>query len=100
MLKEGTPASVSDRDRGGQKTERVRVINWEHPASSDCLLVGQSSVTGALYTSRPDLVGFVNGLPLVVIELKKLRSPSSSPSLPGLPFHAILPHPFVVTSHP
>jgi len=34
------------------------------------------SVTGALYTCRPDLAGFVNGLPLVVIELKKPGVPA------------------------
>ena len=34
------------------------------------------SVTGALYTCRPDLVGFVNGLPLVVVELKKPGIPA------------------------
>jgi Type I restriction enzyme R protein N terminus (HSDR_N) len=42
----------------------------------DFLLVSQFSVTGALYTCRPDLVGFVNGLPLVVIELKKPGVPA------------------------
>jgi type I site-specific restriction-modification system R (restriction) subunit len=61
---------------GGQKTERVRVVDWEHPANNDFLLVSQFSVTGALYTCRPDLVGFVNGLPLVVIELKKPGVPA------------------------
>ena len=61
---------------GGQKTDRVRVIDWEHPANNDFLLVSQFSVTGALYTCRPDLVGFVNGLPLVVIELKKPGVPA------------------------
>jgi len=50
---------------------RARVIDWEQPANNDFLLVSQFSVTGALYTCRPDLVGFANGLPLVVIELKK-----------------------------
>jgi hypothetical protein len=40
------------------------------------LPVGQFSVTGAFYTCRPDLVGFVNGLPLVVIELKKPGVPA------------------------
>jgi type I restriction enzyme R subunit len=45
---------------GGQKTERVRVVDWKHPANNDFLLVSQFSVTGALYTCRPDLVGFVN----------------------------------------
>jgi type I restriction enzyme, R subunit len=56
---------------GGQKTERLRVVDWEHPENNDFLLVSQFSVTGALYTCRPDLVGFVNGLPWIVIELKK-----------------------------
>ena len=76
LLKEGIKVSVPDKERGGQKTERVRVIDWEHPANNDFLLVSQFSVTGALYTCRPDLVGFVNGLPLVVIELKKPGVPA------------------------
>jgi type I restriction enzyme R subunit len=71
LLKEGITVSVSDRDHGGQKIERLRVVDWEHPENNDFLLVSQFSVTGALYTCRPDLVGFVNGLPWVVIELKK-----------------------------
>ncbi|NTV25677.1 MAG: type I restriction endonuclease subunit R [Chlorobiaceae bacterium] len=71
LLKDGIKVSVPDHERGGQKTERVRVIDWEHPEKNDFLLVSQFSVTGQLYTCRPDLVGFVNGLPLVVIELKK-----------------------------
>jgi type I site-specific restriction-modification system R (restriction) subunit len=33
----------------GQKTERVRVVDWEHPVNNDFLLVSQLSVTGALY---------------------------------------------------
>jgi type I restriction enzyme R subunit len=76
LLKEGIKVSVQDKERGGQKTERVRVIDWEQPANNDFLLVSQFSVTGALYTCRPDLVGFVNGLPLVVIELKKPGVPA------------------------
>ena len=61
---------------GGQTTVRVRVIDSEQPANNDFLLVSHFSVTGALYTCRPDLVGFVNGLPLVVIELKKPGVPA------------------------
>jgi len=76
LLKEGIKLSVPDRERGGQKTERLRVIDWENPANNDFLLVSQFSVTGALYTCRLDLVGFVNGLPLVVIELKKPGVPA------------------------
>ena len=75
-LKHGIKVSVPDPEGGGQKPERVRVVDWEHPANNDFLLVSQFSVTGALYTCRPDLVCFVNGLPLVVIELKKPGVPA------------------------
>jgi type I restriction enzyme R subunit len=68
---------VPDKKRGGQKAERLRVVDWQNPANNDFLLVSQVSVTGSPYTCRPDLVGFVNGLPLVVIEFKK----------PGVPAH-------------
>ncbi|MBN1243331.1 MAG: type I restriction endonuclease subunit R [Spirochaetales bacterium] len=71
LLKDGIPVSVPDRERGGQKAERLRVVDWEYPERNDFLLVSQFSVVGSLYTCRPDLVGFVNGLPWVVIELKK-----------------------------
>ena len=76
LLKEGIPVFALDTKGGGQKTKRVRVIDWENPAANDFLLVHQFSVTGALYTRRPDLVGFVNGLPIVVIELKKPGVPA------------------------
>jgi type I restriction enzyme, R subunit len=71
LLKEGITVSIPDREQGGQKTERLRVVDWETPENNDFLLVSQFSVVGSLYTCRPDLVGFVNGLPWVVIELKK-----------------------------
>ena len=76
LLKEGVAVSVPDRERGGQKTERLRVVDWQHPENNDFVLVSQLTVTGALYTCRPDLVGFVNGLPWVVIELKKPGVPA------------------------
>lgn len=76
LLKEGITVSVPDREHGGQKAERLRVVDWEHPENNDFLLVSQFSVVGSLYTCRPDLVGFVNGLPWVVIELKKPGVPA------------------------
>jgi type I restriction enzyme R subunit len=76
LLKEGMTASVPDHAHGGQKTERLRIVDWENPDNNDFLLVSQFTVTGALYTCRPDLVGFVNGLPWVVIELKKPGVPA------------------------
>ena len=71
FLKDGVKVAVADRERGGLRDERVRVVDWENPAANDFLLVSQITVTGQLYTCRPDLIGFVNGLPWVVIELKK-----------------------------
>jgi type I restriction enzyme, R subunit len=76
LLKDGIKVSVPDRERGGQKTERLRVIDWQKPEANDFLLVSQFSVIGSLYTCRPDLIGFVNGLPLIVIELKKPGVPA------------------------
>jgi type I restriction enzyme R subunit len=71
LMREGVKVSVPDKQRGGQRTEKVRVIDWDNTRANDFLLVSQFSVTGPLYTRRPDLVAFVNGLPLVVTELKK-----------------------------
>ena len=76
LLKDGIPVSVPDHAHGGQKTERLRVIDWASPEQNDFLLVSQLSVVGNLYTCRPDLVGFVNGLPWVVVELKKPGVPA------------------------
>jgi type I restriction enzyme R subunit len=76
LLKDGIPVSIPDREHGGQKSERLRVVDWMQPERNDFLLVSQLSVVGSLYTCRPDLIGFVNGLPFVVIELKKPGVPA------------------------
>ncbi|MCX6064946.1 MAG: type I restriction endonuclease subunit R [Chloroflexi bacterium] len=69
LIKEGVKVTFRDK-KGHQRTETVRVLQWEHPQENDFLLVSQLWVTGNIYTKRPDLIGFVNGLPLVFIELK------------------------------
>lgn len=76
LMRDGVKVSVPDLVRGGQKDERVRVVDWENPAANDFLLVSQMTIVGQLYTCRPDLIGFVNGLPWVVIELKKPGVPA------------------------
>ncbi|MBB5033125.1 type I restriction endonuclease subunit R [Prosthecobacter vanneervenii] len=76
LLKQGVKVSVPDKEHGGQKTELVRVIDWQNPVANDFLLVSQMSIQGPLYLRRPDLIGFVNGLPLVVVELKKPGVPA------------------------
>lgn len=76
LLKDGVLVSVPDGEHGGQKQARVRVVDWDRPEGNDFLLVSQMTITGPLYTCRPDLIGFVNGLPLVVMELKKPGVPA------------------------
>jgi len=76
LLRDGVKVSVADQERGGVKTERVRVVDWDNPKANNFLLFSQMTITGELYTCRPDLIGFVNGLPLVVIELKKPGVPA------------------------
>lgn len=49
---------------------QVQVINFEKPRTNDWLAVNQFTVTENKNTRRPDIVLFVNGLPLGVIELK------------------------------
>lgn len=71
LLKDGVLVSVPDLERGGLSKVRLRVVDWDRPAENDWLAINQFSIKGDLYGCVPDLVGFVNGLPLVVIEFKK-----------------------------
>ncbi len=68
-MKDGVKVTFKAAD-GEEVTETVRVIDWNNPANNDFFLATQFWVTGEMYKRRLDMVGFVNGLPLVVIELK------------------------------
>ena len=61
--------SVSDND-GRPDVRTVRIIDWDTPADNDFLVVSQMTILGDLYKRRPDIIGFVNGIPLLLIELK------------------------------
>ena len=62
-------------DDGEEITENVTVIDWKNPTNNDFFLASQFWITGELYTRRPDLIGFINGIPLIFIELKASREP-------------------------
>ncbi len=70
LLKDGVRVSFQNDD-GEETDETVRVIDWNDPANNDYFLASQFWVSGNIYKRRADLVGFVNGLPLLFIELKK-----------------------------
>ena len=46
------------------------LVDWEHPDRNDWVVVNQFSVEGDRSTRRPDIVAFVNGVPLTILELK------------------------------
>ena len=70
LLKNGVKVTIPDDESLGQRVETVRLIDWQAPQNNDFFLASQFWVTGEMYTRRPDLVGFVNGIPLVLVELK------------------------------
>lgn len=70
LLKNGVRIPVPDPEGDGETVEVVRVIDWGNPANNDFLICSQFWITGEMHTRRADLIGFVNGLPLLFIELK------------------------------
>jgi len=70
LLRNGVKVHIPDPEGGGEKAETVRLIDWDNHANNDFLLVSQFWVVGEMYKRRADLVGFVNGIPLLFVELK------------------------------
>lgn len=68
LLTEGVP--VSFLKDGEERGERVRLVDFAEPEKNDFRAVNQLTFSEGGETKRPDVVLFVNGLPLVVIELK------------------------------
>ena len=70
LLKDGVPVRFSRPGDEENIEETIQVIDWKNPEKNDFLLCSQFWVAGDYGRKRADLVGFVNGLPLVLIELK------------------------------
>ena len=72
LLLSGIPVEFSQNGekRDEKRSDLVNLIDFTNPHNNDFLLVSQFTVTGSKQPRRPDLVAFVNGLPLAVIELK------------------------------
>ena len=60
-------------DRGERVRQRLRVLDFDEPDNNHFLCVRELWVKGDLYRRRADIVGFVNGLPLLFIECKNLH---------------------------
>jgi len=63
------PSSTREGLGGGEKFEHIYLINWDEPTKNDFRVVSQLPIHGN-NDRRPDLIIYINGLPLVVFELK------------------------------
>ncbi len=69
LLKEGASVTIS-QDDGSSTTERVRFFDFDQPEENHFLCVSQLWIVGPMHTRRPDVILFVNGIPLILMELK------------------------------
>ena len=68
LLVAGVP--VQYQKDGETRGDFVRLIDWAEPSRNEWLAINQFSIKGPQHTRRPDIILFVNGLPLVLLELK------------------------------
>jgi len=68
LLLDGVAVSWSEGNK--EKHDRVRLIDFNTIANNQFLVVNQFTVQGTKMSRRPDIVVFINGLPIAVIELK------------------------------
>jgi type I restriction enzyme R subunit len=69
LLRDGVRVPIR-RDDDQESIEIIRAVDWDKPKNNDFFLASQLWISGDYGRKRADLVGFVNGLPLVFIELK------------------------------
>ena len=69
LMVDGVDVDIT-RDDGSTGTDKAKLIDFDNPSNNDWVAVNQFTVIEAEHNRRPDVVVFVNGLPLVVIELK------------------------------
>ena len=75
LLKDGVRVTAIDPDGEEEPVEILRVIDWSAPANNDFLAASQIWISGEMYLKRPDLIGFINGLPLLSMEFKRIDEP-------------------------
>lgn len=70
LLRDGIPVAVK-KPNGQPETKRAAVIDFQNPENNEFLAIKELKIQGDLYRRRTDIVGFVNGIPLLFVELKK-----------------------------
>ncbi len=70
LLRDGIPVQCKKSD-GTFETRTAKIFDFEHPEENHFLAIKEMKIHGDLYRRRTDIVGFVNGIPLLFVELKK-----------------------------
>lgn len=73
LIKNGVRVRVPESKDKEESAEIIRIIDWDQPMNNDFLICSQFWITGEMHTRRTDLIGFINGIPLVFIELKAVH---------------------------
>ena len=70
LIRDGIPVTVK-KPNGKTEEKRAAVIDFQNPGNNHFLAIKELKIHGDLYRRRTDIVGFVNGIPLLFVELKK-----------------------------
>ena len=84
----GVPIAFVD-DEGVERSDRAKLVDFEHPMCNELLVVNQLTIVVDENNRRPDILLFVNGLPLGQLELKAPGKAALRPggSQSGPPLH-------------
>ena len=72
LIREGIPVTVK-KPNGQTETKKAAVLDFQNPDNNYFLAIKELKIHGDLYRRRTDIVGFVNGIPLLFVELKKTQ---------------------------
>jgi len=70
LIRDGIPVTVK-KPNGQTETKKAVVIDFQNPNNNYFLAIKELKIYGDLHRRRTDIVGFVNGIPLLFVELKK-----------------------------
>ncbi|MDU6598387.1 type I restriction endonuclease subunit R [Finegoldia magna] len=70
LIRDGIPVTVK-KPNGQTETKKAAVIDFQNPSNNYFLAIKELKIHGDLYRRRTDIVGFINGIPILFVELKK-----------------------------
>ncbi|WP_173468502.1 type I restriction endonuclease subunit R [Fibrobacter succinogenes] len=70
FVRDGIPVTIK-KPNGQVDEKRALIVDFNNPSNNDFLAVKEMKIHGELYHRRTDIVGFVNGIPLLFVELKR-----------------------------